>query len=61
MKQKIIYRNECQICHKKLTEPLDWKTHFRLSHEEIYVKIDSIIAYEGKYGETVFINIKLRD
>ncbi len=59
MKQKIIYRNECQICHKKLTEePSDWQTHLSFSHEEIYVKINSVIAYEGKYGTTVFINIK---
>ncbi len=58
MRQKIIYRNECQICHGKLTGLLDWETHFSLSHEEIYAKIDSITTYISNHGTTVFVNIK---
>lgn len=58
MRQKIVYRNKCLLCHQRLIGSLDWETHFRLSHEEIYDKIDSITEYRSKYGTTVFVNIK---
>ena len=58
MRQKIIYRDVCQICGAKLDGMLDYNTHIKLSHPELYSKITNFTVYESKQGTTVFITKK---
>ena len=55
--KKLIYRNECLICHKRLSGSLDYETHLKLSHDSLYEKIEKFIIYKSKYGTTVICKL----
>lgn len=54
---KFIYRNTCQICGAKVGKNLDYLTHLKLSHIEIFKAFVSATIYESQYGVTVFLTI----
>lgn len=56
--QKIIYRNECLLCHAQLSDSLDYETHIKLSHEDLYEKIKGFTTYKSKHGMTVFASLE---